>query len=46
MSKSQAMHSFGILNVSAFQRCAFLGCELNHLKIIGVFETNTEKFLA
>jgi len=46
VSQSQAMHSFGSLNVSALQSCAYLGCELNHLKILDVFVTNTENFLA
>ena len=40
------MPNFGILNVLAFQNYAWLGCVLNHLKVMGVFVTDTMKFFA
>jgi len=37
------MQSFGVLNVVAFQSCAWLGSEPNHLKAAGVFAMNSMK---
>jgi hypothetical protein len=37
------MHSFEILNVLAFQNCAWLGCVPKHLRILGAFVTRTMK---
>ncbi len=40
------MNSFRILNALTFQNYAWLGCVPNHLKIMGVFVTDTMKFFA
>ena len=46
MLHTLTMNSFGILNALTFQNYAWLGCVPNHLKVMGVFVTDTMKFFA